>query len=156
MQVAERRQDLCAPAAPRLQRQPLHVALRALEELLERPARHVLGDEDDARFVVVRVRPVAVELDDVRVFQLCQVLKHLLDLLLLRFEVPPLAELHLVPNHFHALFRVHRQMGTVDPRDISLFDLMVDKEYKIIGLIKGTTENYEFFKIIAVGKAEIY
>lgn len=130
MQVAERRQDLRAPATPRLQRQPLHVPLRPLEELLQRPRRHVLGDEDDARLVVMRVRPVPVELDDVRVLQLRQILKHLLDLLLLRLEVPPLAELHLVPHHLHALLRVHGQVGAVDSRDISLLDLRENKKKK--------------------------
>lgn len=135
MQVAERRQDLRAPPPPGLQRQPLHVALGALEELLQGAGAHVLRDEDDARLVVVRVRPVAVELDNVRVLQLRQVLKHLLDLLLLRLEVSPLAELHLVPHHLHALLCVHGQMGTVDSRHIALLHLGVSKRGRLIKLI---------------------
>ena len=53
------------------------------QELLERAARHVLGDEDDALLGLLLVDPVVVELDDVRMVQADQVLEYFVDFLLI-------------------------------------------------------------------------
>ena len=53
------------------------------QELLERAARHVLGDEDDALLGLLLVNPVVVELDDVRMVQADQVLEYFVDFLLI-------------------------------------------------------------------------
>lgn len=74
-------------------------------------------------FIVVCVRPVAMELDNVRMLELGEILKDELDLLLLRLEVLPLGELYFIPHHLDALLGVHRQVGAVDARHISLFYL---------------------------------
>lgn len=71
----------------------------------------------------MRICPVAVKLDYVGVLQLRQVLKHLLNFLLLRLEVLPLRELHLVPNDLDPLLCVHGQVGAVDAGHIPLLHL---------------------------------
>lgn len=73
--------------------------------------------------IIVRIRPVAMELDDVRVLQPGEVVEHHLYLVLLRLEVLPLGELHLVPDHLHALLRVHGEVRAVDAGHIALFHL---------------------------------
>lgn len=75
------------------------------------------------RPVIVSIRPISMELNDIGMVQLRQVLEHRLDFLLLVFEVFPLGKLDLVPDYLHALFRVHRQEGAVDSRHIALFHL---------------------------------
>lgn len=74
-------------------------------------------------FIVVCVSPIPMELDDIGVFQLCQILEHQLDLLLLSLEVLPLRELHFVPNDLNALFGVHCEICAVDARHIPLLNL---------------------------------
>lgn len=71
----------------------------------------------------MRVGPVPMELDDVRVFEPGEVVEHHLYLILLGFEVLPLGELHLVPDDLDAFLGVHRQVCAVDPGDITLFHL---------------------------------
>lgn len=76
------------------------------------------------RFVIVCVRPVPVEVDDVGMLELREALEHLSDLVLLSLVVLPFRELHLVPHHLHALFRVHGQVRAVDPGHVPLLHLM--------------------------------
>lgn len=75
------------------------------------------------RPIIVGIRPISMELNDIGMVQLRQVLEHRLDFLLLVFEVFPLGKLDLVPDYLHALFRIHRQEGAVDSRHIALFHL---------------------------------
>lgn len=75
----------------------------------------------------MRVCPVAVELDDVRVLEPRKVVEHHLYLVLLGLEVLPLGELHLVPDHLHALLRVHGEVRAVDAGHIALFHLQSRK-----------------------------
>lgn len=80
-----------------------------------------------AWFVVVRVRPVPMEVHDVGMLQLREVFEHLPDLILLGLVVLAFRELHLVPHHLHALLRVHGQVRAVDSGHISLFHLKTAK-----------------------------
>lgn len=74
-------------------------------------------------FVVVRVRPVPVEVNDVRMLELRETFEHLPDLVLLCLVVLAFGELHFVPHHLHAFFRVHGQVRAVDSWNISLLHL---------------------------------
>lgn len=88
-------------------------------------------NETDPGLVVVSVGPEPVELDDVRMYELREVLEDELDLLLLRLEVLALRELHLVPHHLHALLRVHGEVRAVDSRHISLVHLQTPHETRL-------------------------
>lgn len=59
------------------------------------------------RLIVMRIGPVPMKFDYVRMLQLREALEDDLYLLLLGFKVFPLGELHLVPHHLDALLRVH-------------------------------------------------
>lgn len=74
-------------------------------------------------FVVMRVRPVPVELHDVGVLELSEVFEYELDFFLLILEVLPFRELDFVPNYLDSLFRVHGQISAIDAGDIPLFHL---------------------------------
>ena len=125
VQVVQGREQLDAPALPRA---PLDGRVRALgapQELLERAARHVLGDEDDARQPLVLVAPVLVELDDVGVVEADEVLEDEVDLGLVVARVPrplPAAaqQVDLVPDDLDAVLGVHGQEGLVDARHVPL------------------------------------
>ena len=69
------------------------------------------------------VGPIPMKLNNVRMFQLREVLENLLDFLFLSFEIFTLRKLNLVPNDFDSLFGVHRKVRAVDTRNISLFNL---------------------------------
>ena len=69
------------------------------------------------------VRPIPMEFNNIRVFQLRKILEYQLYFLLLRFEVFPLGELHFVPNNLHTFLCIHSQVGAVDSRYISLLHL---------------------------------
>lgn len=76
VQIAEGRENLRAPPFPRLQGELLKVAFGTSEKLLEGTTAHVFSDENDSRLVIVRVRPITVELNNVGVLQLCETVKH--------------------------------------------------------------------------------
>lgn len=75
------------------------------------------------------IRPIPMKFDNIRVLQLGEIFKHKLYLFLLCFEVLSFRKLHLIPNNFHSLFRVHCQICAVDSRYITLFHLNCDKLY---------------------------
>ncbi|KAE9541606.1 hypothetical protein AGLY_003597, partial [Aphis glycines] len=80
-----------------------------------------------AWFVVVRVRPIPMEVHDVGMLELSEAFKHLPNLVFLGLVVFALRELHLVPHHLHALFSVHGQVRAVDSGNISLLHLQENK-----------------------------
>jgi hypothetical protein len=67
---------LRAPPFPRLQGELLKIALGAFEKVLEGTTAHVFSDKYDSRLVIVRVRPITVELNNVGVLKLRQTIKH--------------------------------------------------------------------------------
>lgn len=79
--------------------------------------------------VVVRVGPVAVELDDVGVLEAREVVEYELDLILLRLEVLALGKLYLVPHHLDALLGVHGEVRAVDTRYVTLLHLQPQQTY---------------------------
>lgn len=79
------------------------------------------------RFVVVCVRPVSVEFDDVGMFQPGEVVEHRLYFVLLRLEVLALGELNLIPHNFDTLLGVHGEVGAIDAGDIALLHLEIKK-----------------------------
>jgi len=98
-----------------------------------------------AWFVVVRVRPVPMEVHDVGMLQLREALEHLPDLILLGLVVLAFRELHLVPHHLHALFRVHGQVRAVDPGDISLLHLETTTTTTTVVTIEILYDEYDLF-----------
>lgn len=42
---------------------------------------------------------------------------------LLKLKILALGKLNLIPNNFHTFFCIHRQVGTINPRDIALIHL---------------------------------
>lgn len=73
--------------------------------------------------IIVCVRPISVELDDVGVLQPCEVIKHHLYFVFLCLKVLALRELYFVPYDLDTLFRVHSEIRTVNAWDITLFHL---------------------------------
>lgn len=82
-------------------------------------------------FVIVRVRPIPMEVDDVGMLELSETFEHLSDLVLLGLVVFALRELHLVPHHLHAFLGVHGQVRAVDSGNISLLYLRDKKKNSI-------------------------
>lgn len=76
-----------------------------------------------SRFVIVRIRPIPVEFDYIRMLEPGQVIKHHLYLVFLRLEVLPFRELNLVPYNLHAFFCVHSEVSAIDAGNITLFHL---------------------------------
>lgn len=73
--------------------------------------------------VVAAVYPILVKLDDVWVFQLDEIIKHLSDLFLLSFEVLAFREANFVPNHLDSFLRVHGKVGGIYSGHVSLLNL---------------------------------
>lgn len=90
---------------------------------------NLLKTSSHPRLIVMRIGPVPMKFDYVRMLELCEALEDDLDLLLLRLKVLAFGELHLIPHHLDTLLGVHGQVGAIDARHVALLHLGRDFKY---------------------------